>query len=252
MGARFGGRGECIAPGEGRERGAGGRGRAWQPTGTIADERLTTVNTLETSRLRLRPLVDADIDAYAAMCADAEVMRYLGDSGPLSREDAWRQMAMLVGHWQLRGFGMWAVEERTHSGLLIGRIGLHQPEGWPGLEVGWALARAYWGLGYATEAARVSVEHAFANLDHDRVISLIAPENARSIRVAERLGARATGSWRHRGRDLQVYAIDRARWTAGMRNEDGGIRRGRGAGRGDLRGAAGVPPPSGYRSTSDG
>ena len=131
-------------------------------------------------------------------------------------------------------------------------LGLHQPEGWPGLEVGWALARAYWGLGYATEAARVSVEHAFANLDHDRVISLIAPENARSIRVAERLGARATGSWRHRGRDLQVYAIDRARWTAGMRNEDGGIRRGRGAGRGDLRGAAGVPPPSGYRSTSDG
>ncbi len=62
--------------------------------------------TLETDRLLLRPFCETDIEAYAAMCADPEVMRYVGERSVLSRDDAWRQMAMLVGHWQLRGFGM--------------------------------------------------------------------------------------------------------------------------------------------------
>src|SRR5438128_835963 len=127
--------------------------------------------TLETERLVLRPFCDADIDGYAAMCADPDVMRYVRDRGVLSREDAWRQMAMLVGHWQLRGFGMWAVEERS-TARFIGRVGLHFPEGWPDREIAWALARSYWGRGFALEAARAGLAYAFGPLRWERAISL--------------------------------------------------------------------------------
>ncbi len=71
------------------------------------------IPVIETERLRLRAFAAADLDAYATMCADAEVMRFVGDGGPIDRDAAWRQMALFLGHWPLRGFGMWALEERT-------------------------------------------------------------------------------------------------------------------------------------------
>jgi RimJ/RimL family protein N-acetyltransferase len=111
------------------------------------------------------------------MCADPEVMRYVGERGVLSREEAWRQMATLAGHWHLQGFGMWAVEELA-TGEFVGRVGLHYPEGWPDREVAWALARPFWGRGYGTEAARAALDEAFGPLDWSRVISLIDLANA--------------------------------------------------------------------------
>jgi RimJ/RimL family protein N-acetyltransferase len=135
-------------------------------------------------------------------------MRYMGHGATLSRGDAWRHMAMFVGHWQLRGFGMWAVEERD-TRRFVGRVGLHQPDGWPGLEVGWMLDRATWGRGYATEAARAALDHAWHVLGADHVISLIAPENAASIRVAERLGETLEGTFDLDGLEVLVYGIDR-------------------------------------------
>ena len=172
--------------------------------------------TLETERLLLRAFRAEDFEPYAAICADPEVMRYLGEGRPLSRSDAWRQMAMILGHWRLRGYGLWAVEERA-TGALVGRLGFFQPEGWPGFELGWMLRRASWGKGYATEGARRALAHAFANLGRDRVISLIRPDNRPSVRVAERLGERLEGPTTLFGQDALVYAIDRARWeTAGL------------------------------------
>jgi RimJ/RimL family protein N-acetyltransferase len=169
------------------------------------------MTALDTARLRLRAFRDDDLDAYATMCADAEVMRFVGDRGVLSREDAWRQMAMLAGHWQLRGFGMWAVEERD-TGSFVGRVGLHYPEGWPDRELGWALARPFWGRGYALEAARTALDEAFGRLNWPRVISLIDPANARSVRLAERLGARCEGETAVRGHRVSVYALPRTAW----------------------------------------
>ena len=119
-------------------------------------------------------------------------------------------MAMFVGHWQLRGFGMWAVEERE-SERFIGRVGLHQPEGWPGLEVGWMLAPDTWDRGYATEAGRASLEHAWDVLGADHVISVIHPENVQSIRVAERLGEKSEGTHDLNGLEVLLYGIDRPR-----------------------------------------
>lgn len=167
--------------------------------------------SIETERLVLRPFEEADLDAYAAMCADPEVMRYVGDHGVMSREEAWRQMAMLTGHWVLRGFGTWAVAERRR-GMFVGRVGLHFPEGWPDREVAWALARQHWGKGYALEAARASLDHAFGTLQWRRAISLIVPANARSIRLAERLGERHAGEVDLRGHRLSLYSIDRDSW----------------------------------------
>ncbi len=164
------------------------------------------IPTLETERLLLRPFRDEDLDAYAEFSADPEVMRYMG--APLSREDAWRQIAMLLGHWRLRGFGSWAAEERE-TGELVGRLGPHRPEGWPGFEIGWVLGRRYWGRGFATEGARAALEYAFTELDQPHVISLIHPDNQASIRVAERLGERLEGETQVRGIGVLVFGIHR-------------------------------------------
>jgi RimJ/RimL family protein N-acetyltransferase len=172
---------------------------------------MTRVDTL---RLRLRQFQESDLDAYAELCADPEVMRFLGP--PLSRSEAWRHMAMVLGHWRLRGFGFWAVENRE-TGEMMGRVGCWQPEGWPGLEVGWALRRRFWGNGYATEAAGASLACAFETLGAERVISLIRQENTPSIRVAERLGERFEAETEIQGTAVRVYAISRAAWTAARR-----------------------------------
>jgi RimJ/RimL family protein N-acetyltransferase len=167
------------------------------------------VLTLRTERLLLRQFREDDLEAYAAICADPEVMRYLGEGKPLSRSEAWRQMAMILGHWTLRGYGLWAVEERA-SGALIGRIGFFEPEGWPGFELGWMLRRTSWGKGYATEGAGCALAHAFTVMGRERVISLIHPGNRASIRVAERLGETLQARTTLFGHDVLVYAIARA------------------------------------------
>ena len=174
--------------------------------------------TLETERLVLRMFRETDLDAYADMCADPEVMRYLGTGQCMSRAEAWRHMAMMAGHWQMRGYGMWAVQERS-SDEMIGRIGCWFPESWPGQEIGWTLRRAYWGRGYATEAAHAAVRFAFDQLNWPRVISLIRPDNASSIRVAERLGERLDGQTQLQGFTVLVYAMSREEWDTNRQHD---------------------------------
>jgi RimJ/RimL family protein N-acetyltransferase len=171
------------------------------------------MKTLSTERLVLRMLREDDFEQYAAMVADAEVTRYLGDGSTLSRGDAWRQMAFVLGHWQLRGYGMWAVEEAS-TGRLAGRIGFLNPEGWPGFELGWTLAREFWGRGYATEGARRALEYGFTELGREHVISLIRPANLPSIRVAERLGEKLERSVELFGSEALIYGISRNDWLA--------------------------------------
>jgi RimJ/RimL family protein N-acetyltransferase len=168
--------------------------------------------SLETERLLLRMWRGDDFESYARICADPEVMRYLGGQ-PFSRLEAWRHMAYLVGHWQLRGYGHWAVEEKS-TGRLIGRLGFFNPEGWPGFEIGWTLARECWGRGYATEGARKALAHAFTEMDREHVISLIHPENKASIKVAERLGEKLEGETEVLGIGVLIYGVTRETWRA--------------------------------------
>lgn len=162
---------------------------------------------LQTERLRLRPFQRDDLDDYARIIADPEVVRYIGNGQPLSREDAWRSMAMHLGHWQLRGYGMWAVELKE-TGRFIGRIGLFFPEGWPGLELGWLLDRTYWGQGLAAEGGRAALDFAFQELRAKHVISIIFPENRNSIRVAEKIGERFERQGTLKGTEVVIYGIN--------------------------------------------
>jgi RimJ/RimL family protein N-acetyltransferase len=153
------------------------------------------VPELQTERLAMRGFREDDLDAFAAISADSKVTRWVGNPDGLSREDAWRQMAYFAGHWELRGFGQWALVERE-TGELVGRAGLLQPEGWPGLEVGWLVAREHWGSGYAPEAGRASMQWANEALGAGHIISLIEDANERSARVAEKLGMKVEGRTR--------------------------------------------------------
>lgn len=162
---------------------------------------------LETDRLLLRQWRESDFEPYAEICADPDVMRFLGGKA-FTRTEAWRHMAFIIGHWQLLGFGHFAVEEKA-TGKFAGRIGFLEPEGWPAFEIGWTLGRQFWGKGYATEGARCALEYAFAELDQDHVISLIHPENRSSIRVAERLGEKPEGTAEILGTNVMVFGIDR-------------------------------------------
>lgn len=159
---------------------------------------------LETERLLLREFRGTDLEAYAPMQADPEVMRFIGDGKTFERDMTWRSIAGMLGHWRLRGYGMWAVEEKA-TGILVGRAGFIDPPGWPGFELGWLLGREYWGRGYATEAARRCLRYAFEELGRDRVISLIRHANAPSIRVAERIGEKPAGEVEVMGSMALVY-----------------------------------------------
>lgn len=166
----------------------------------------TQMVQLETERILLRPFKPDDLEDFARITADPDVMKYIGNGQPLSRADAWRSMAMHLGHWQLKGFGMWATELKE-TGRLIGRIGLYYPESWPGLEVGWLLDRAYWGQGLAAEGGRAALDYAFQNLRADHVISIIQPENRGSIRVAEKIGERFERKGIMNGTEVVFYGI---------------------------------------------
>ena len=159
---------------------------------------------IRTERLRMRAFRNEDLDAYAAMCADPVVMKYIGPGSTQTRFEAWRAMASMLGHWQLRGFGMWALEKKD-TGELVGRAGFIEPEGWPGFEIGWLLARQHWGHGYATEAARAALAWGHKALGRDRAISLIVPGNKRSAKVATGLGHVLTGHTKLFGRKVLVY-----------------------------------------------
>ncbi len=176
---------------------------------------------LETSRLRLRPPVESDLDGWAALMADETAARFIG--GAQERPVAWRGMASVAGSWALRGFGMFSVLERG-SGRWVGRIGPWRPEGWPGPEIGWGLIREVWGRGYATEAAAAAIDWALESLGWPEFIHLIAPENDASVAVARRLGSTLREPGRmpppYHDRHVEIWGQNAARWRA--RRDAGG------------------------------
>lgn len=149
------------------------------------------IPTLHTERLTLRAPGPEDFEPFAAFYA-SERASMVG--GPMERHDAWRALAGILGHWSLRGFGRWSVEL---GGEPMGVVGLHFPEGWPAPEVGWLLYDGAEGRGIAREAAEAALAHAYGALGWTTAISIVHPDNARSIALAERMGARRDGEFRH-------------------------------------------------------
>lgn len=144
---------------------------------------------LETARLILRQWRGSDADALAAMNADPEVMRYFPK--PLDREASDAMLGRVREAWRREGFSFAAVEVK--GGGFIGFAGLHRPRDFPPhlvpcVEVGWRLVRGAWGRGYATEAARASLDHGFGTMGLDEVVAFSVAGNRRSRAVMERLG----------------------------------------------------------------
>jgi len=174
-----------------------------------------TLSMIKTTHLLLRPPVAADLDAWAAFAADAEVMRFLG--GVQARSAAWRSMAVMAGSWVMHGHGMWSVIERA-SGRWVGRIGPWCPPDWPGTEIGWGLAREAWGKGYGYEAAMAAMDYAVDVLGWTDIIHCINPENIRSAALAQHLGAVNRGPGRmpapYENERIDIWGQSAADWRA--------------------------------------
>jgi RimJ/RimL family protein N-acetyltransferase len=170
---------------------------------------------LETERLLLRPPRLEDFDAWAACAADPAMSAFLG--GPQPRPVAWRALMTMAGSWSLHGFAMFSVIDKA-SGRWVGRVGPWRPDGWPGNEVGWGLAREAEGRGYALEAAVAAMDWAFDVLGWQDVIHCIDPGNQRSEALAVRLGSarlRSAVLPPPSGAEVTVWGQTRAEWRAG-------------------------------------
>lgn len=144
------------------------------------------LSSLATPRLLLRPWRDDDLDPFAAMCADPEVMRHF--PALLSRDDAAAMIVRMREHHAREGFGLWAVEVPGVAPF-VGFVGLMRPRWRPEVvEVGWRLARAHWKQGFASEGARAAIHYGFTTLGLDEIVSFVVPANTPSQAVMGRLG----------------------------------------------------------------
>jgi RimJ/RimL family protein N-acetyltransferase len=168
---------------------------------------------LTTARLRLEPLSDVHLEAFNAMNADPEVMRYLSGK-PETLEESRAIIERVKARWAEIGYSWWALMERD-SGAFVGAATLQnlRREATPlpdldcPLEIGWRLHRDHWGRGYASEAARAIVDHAFEALGPDELLAVCDPDNQASWTVMERLGMQPLGLQRWYGRDVTTYRL---------------------------------------------
>jgi RimJ/RimL family protein N-acetyltransferase len=143
------------------------------------------IPTLTTENLILRTPRESDLDAIAAFFQSPR-SHIIG--GPKTRQETWRGLIGMLGHWVLRGYGFWHLEEKS-SGKSVGNVGIINHDGWDEPELGWSVFDGFEGKGFAFEAAITIREYAARNLGLDGVISYIEPSNSRSIALAKRLGA---------------------------------------------------------------
>jgi len=164
---------------------------------------------LETERLVLREWTLADAAALFEICADAEVMLYLGTGKPYKTIDEAEKFLQWATEYQKQnGFCRWAVVEKS-SGKVIGSCGFAHPHGTPEVELGYLLDRAAWGKGFATEAARACLNYGFEKLGFREIIAITDLENTASQRVLEKIGFARRGIEKLDGEDNLIYLARR-------------------------------------------
>jgi RimJ/RimL family protein N-acetyltransferase len=171
---------------------------------------------IETERLVLRRWRDEDLEPFATMNADLDVMRFIGDGHAQDRAEAATMLGRIRQDWDTHGFGRWAVERRS-DGAFAGFCGVGFLTSFPDLsgepEIGWRLPRALWGAGYATEAAIASRDDFFRTTRIDHLISLSATGNVASERIMAKLGMRRVEDVRHPTLGaIHRHRLDRAEW----------------------------------------
>ena len=142
---------------------------------------------IQTERLILRQLREDDIEPYARFFQAHDRARYFG--GKRNADNAWRHMVMMIGHWQLKGFGYWAVEELA-NGNFVGCVGLWKSLDWPELELGYWIDERQLRKGFAEEAGMACIHFARNSLKSPSLVSYIAPDNIPSQKLATKLGAK--------------------------------------------------------------
>ena len=165
----------------------------------------TSVPHLQTERLLLREFRREDFDAFAAHLADPVSAAHLV---PADRQTAWRIFCSSAGLWLIHGAGWWAVEERR-TGQLVGTVGAFFREDSPVMELGWNTYRAFWGQGYANEAAAAALHHSFEMRSEPKVRALISATNESSLRVARRLGLAYEAESEVNGKAVGIYVRKR-------------------------------------------
>ena len=159
--------------------------------------------SFETERLTLRQFRDDDWRDLHAYYSDPLASKYTVGRA-FTEGETWRAMCSMIGHWQLRGYGPYAVEEKASSKVL-GPVGLWYPNDWPEPEIKWALAPQYWGKGFASEAARAVQKIAHAHMPDTPLISFINALNKPSIQLALAIGATLEKEVEFRGGDWHIY-----------------------------------------------
>lgn len=153
---------------------------------------------LRSARLILRPWRDEDLDALARLCADPEVMAHF--PAPLDRSGSEALLRRLQEHQDEHGFTFWYLQRQADAAFVgfagLARVGF-AAHFTPAVEIGWRLARPYWGQGYAREAAQRALHFAFEELAVDQVVAFTTPGNQRSWGLMERLGMRRDGVFEH-------------------------------------------------------
>lgn len=145
---------------------------------------------IETNRLILRTIdPEKDFEDWADCFSDKETMTFIGGGAGMSRAQAWRHMATVIGHEHIRGYTFLSVIEKA-SQRWVGRVGPWNPEGWPEPEIGWTIHRNHWRKGYAKEAGAACIDFAFNQLGWNRVVHLIESGNIGSERTASALGSK--------------------------------------------------------------
>lgn len=170
-------------------------------------EFITSVPYLHTERLLLREYRREDFDAFAAHIADPVSAAHLV---PADRQAAWRIFCSQAGLWLVDGAGWWAVEEKA-NGQLVGSVGAFFREESTVMELGWNTYRAFWGRGFANEAAAAALHHALEIRREPKVRALIASANESSLRVSRRLGMSHEGDTAIYGRVVGIHAVESER-----------------------------------------
>jgi RimJ/RimL family protein N-acetyltransferase len=168
----------------------------------------TTMAEIETARLRLRMFTPRDLDDLMLIFGDPDVMKYLGiEAGTtLTREEVEVTLEKMIEFWSNHGFGRWAVINKEDE-KMIGLCGLRLLDGAP--ELVYAIAKAYWGRGLATEAARASLRYAFEALQLERIVAVTRHANTASIRVMRKIGMSYENEVNHYGVDGVCYVANR-------------------------------------------
>jgi RimJ/RimL family protein N-acetyltransferase len=167
------------------------------------------IPSLDTERLLLRAFRPDDLDPFADIVADPEVIqRATYDGTTMTRAQAWNWLCLMLGHWHMRGYGIWGVEEKSTS-VMIGRVGLQFLDWFEDVELVWMLSRSAWGKGYASEGARAAIDFGFNQLDLERMAAVIHQDNLPSIRLAERLGMKMEKEVKRQEIPFYQYVITR-------------------------------------------